>query len=278
MKLLASALLLVALAPLSLDSAQRRPAARPVAPKPPAREIDIVLDGEERVSLGQLVTLDASATDADTFRWTLVGGGEGLYRVDSNGKVVYFSAGTPGDYVFVLACAKSSDEGPLLEVAEHVVSVEGPLPPTQPPVQPPVNPPVQPPVIPPAQPPVQPPQPPSPGDPLPEGRYGLARFSRDTANTLVPAGPKRYGPAEAMAAGYGVVAAQIKSGVIKDAADIRKAQQLVNTMILKQFDAASVWTSFFNKLAERLNDLGLAARDDYHQAWLEIQQGLAAVK
>lgn len=266
--------MLLAPTPVVESAPARRPAARPAVPKPPPREIEIILDGEERVAVGQLVTLDASETQADTFRWTLVGGGEGLYRVDTNGKIVYFSSGLPGDYVFVLSVAKSTDDGPLLEVQEHVVSVEGsnPPPPNIPPAQPPAGPPVQPPVQPPAQPPV------SPADPLPEGRYGLARFCRDTAMEVVPSGPKRHEPATALSVAYVTIAQKIESGQLADPAAIVKAQQMVNSMVLTQVGAGNSWNVFFNRLAERLKTLGLTTARDHADAWREISLGLGAVK
>lgn len=254
-------------------SASARPA-RPAKKAPPKRlELDIRIDGPTTVDAGRLVKLDASQSEGQAFVWRLMQGTPDLYDVTADGKIVYFASPVPGDYVFALAVSTNGDEEqpPLLELVEHVVTVEG-VSPGAPPPGTPNTPPANPPTNPPAQPPV------TPADPLPEGKYNLSRWTRDVASATVPASAKRGDAAASLAIAYTTIAGKAEQGQFADAASMVASQQLINQMVLMQLGAGTSWNPWFTQLKEKLQALGLTTPAEHAIAWREIAKGLEAVK
>lgn len=168
----------------------RAQAAKAVTPVP----LKVTIRGPETVEPGTLVTLDATDSEGDSFNWTLAGGSPEWYEVSESGKKVYFANITPGRYPFVFAVSKKNGDGPpILQQVQHVLTVQG----TQP------------------NPPSPNPQPqPAPVDPLPEGRFGLARFTRDSVVKNVQQAQRDVKVLRGLADNYATVAVQLESGTI----------------------------------------------------------------
>lgn len=219
-----------------------------------AGEPTAVIEGPERAALGDLVVLDASRSEANAFAWLLVGGPKSFLPVDQGRRCV-FAAGTAGQYTFVLAVAGND----RVALARHLVTI-GPAPP---------------PPVPPA-----PPTPPAP-EPLPHGKYDLARLARDWARLSVPLdGSRRDASARSLAASFHSMASAISAGTLTLPAEILAETKRSNQAALGADIGA--WRPWFALLAaklEALNQSGvLKLADDYATAWREIAGGLAEVK
>jgi len=70
--------------------------------------------------VGELVRLDVSESTADSFKWELVPDSVD-FEVYADGRKAVFSARTPGEYRFIVACAK----GGTVDVVSHVVKIIG---------------------------------------------------------------------------------------------------------------------------------------------------------
>ena len=81
-------------------------------------EAKIVLDASSTARVGQLVRFDVSDSAADSFKWLLVPLSEDFLVYDSGARAV-FSARTPGEYQFVVACAKDG----TVDVVTHTIRV-----------------------------------------------------------------------------------------------------------------------------------------------------------
>lgn len=80
----------------------------------------IVLDAPTEAKVGQLVVLDASQSEADSFKWIAP---DNIYPVDGGSKII-FSAMQAGTYQFTLAVAK---EG-TVDIVIHEITVKTPQP------------------------------------------------------------------------------------------------------------------------------------------------------
>jgi len=80
----------------------------------------VVLKAPDKVKVGQLVTLDVSASTANTYSWKVIPPTEN-FRVIEGGKEAVFSSQTGGDYVFVIAVAKDD----TVDVHVHTIKVTG---------------------------------------------------------------------------------------------------------------------------------------------------------
>jgi hypothetical protein len=212
----------------------------------------VTVDAPSEVPPGRLVKLDASATDATAFRWTLAGGTADLYDVTESGKVCYFATATPGKYVFVVAACRNAEtagDPPLLEISEVVVTVTGTAPG---------------------------PLPPRPPDPsLPDGRYKLAQFAFGLASTL-PATDKPL--LQGVASNYAAVASMAAAGVLADPPAMLLATKDRNAATVGA-NRERLLPPLFQPLANRLAELSKAGElkslTDHIAAWQEISTGLS---
>jgi hypothetical protein len=216
-----------------------------------ASELIITVDAPAEVPPGRLVKLDASATEATAFRWTLAGGAADLYDVTESGRVCYFATATPGKYVFVLAAARNSEtagDPPLMALGEVVVVVTG-------------------------QAPTPGPLPPVPV--LPDGRYKLAAYVYGLAATL-PATDKPL--LQGVASNYAAVASMAAAGVLADPAAMLNATKERNAATAGA-NRERLLPPLFQPLANRLAELSragdLKTLADHITAWQEISTGLS---
>jgi hypothetical protein len=116
MKRLASILLLM------LTSATL--CAQDPAPKvAPTGEAKIVLEAPSTARVGELVRFDVTASVADSFEWLVVPPSQD-FEVYAEGRKAVFSARMPGEFEFIVACAKDG----TVDVVRHVIIVRGPPP------------------------------------------------------------------------------------------------------------------------------------------------------
>lgn len=219
--------------------------------------LKVIIIGPETVQPGTLVKLDASQSDGDTFSWKLAGVNSESYEVSDDGKKVYFANTTPGRYAFVFAAAKKNETGPpTLVLTEHVLTVQG---------QAPVNP-------------SKPDNPAPPTDTLPQGKFGLARFTRDLVTSSLTA--DKRGLSSSLAANYSLVAAQLRGGTLsgKNAALAKLTEKNRATV----GDKADVWKPVISAIGKKLQDMEAAKihdpanNNDLATIFEEIGLGLAA--
>lgn len=106
-----------------------------------------VIDGDKIVEPGDLVVLDGSRSNGSAFKWLLVNSKKKFAEVDQ-GRKLFFSSGTPGEYIFVLIVGGADNNNRLeVDIIQHVVTVgkvdpvvPNPPAPTPTPVNPPLNP------------------------------------------------------------------------------------------------------------------------------------------
>lgn len=224
-----------------------------------AGEPRAVIEGPERAALGDLVVLDASRSEANAFAWLLVGGPKSFLPVDEGRRCV-FASGTAGQYTFVLAAAAND----RVALARHVLTI-GESPPTPPTPTPPVPP---------------TPPPPTP-EPLPHGKYDLARLARDWAKLSVSLdGSRRQASARSLAASFHSMASAIAAGTLTVPAEILAETKRSNQAALgADTDAWRPWFALLAPKLEALNQSGsLKIADDYATAWRELAAGLGEVK
>jgi hypothetical protein len=95
----------------------------PVNPTPieSVERARIELTAPDKGVVGELIRLDVSASNADTFKWLLVPE-SGDFEVYDQGRKAVFSARKTGSYMFIVACAKDG----LVDVVTHVVHIVKP--------------------------------------------------------------------------------------------------------------------------------------------------------
>ena len=87
----------------------------------------VILKAPTKAKVGQLVVLDVSGSNANSFKWKLNQATSNFLVIDS-GKRAVFSAETPGSYTFVIAGAK----GDSVDVKVHTITVgDGTIDPSQ---------------------------------------------------------------------------------------------------------------------------------------------------
>lgn len=86
--------------------------------------VAIQYDAPEAIDAGTLGFIDLSGTEADSFAYVVYP--DVAFMVFEGGRKIVFATPTPGDYTFVIACAKGGEVG-LVEVT---VTVRGTMPPT----------------------------------------------------------------------------------------------------------------------------------------------------
>jgi hypothetical protein len=81
----------------------------------------IVITAPTSGVVGELIRMDVSKSQADSFKWLLVP--ESVdFEVYDNGRRAVFSARETGSYMFIVACAKDG----MVDVATHVVTITQP--------------------------------------------------------------------------------------------------------------------------------------------------------
>ena len=118
--------------------------------------------------LGDLVILDASESEGDSFAWILECSTKTFLPVDG-GKRCVFASGTPGKYAFTFIAVGVDEDGKaVLDKTRAVVTIEGPVPPPVPPGPTPPGP--------------EPPNPPSPPIPVPAEGLRVLFIFESSAN------------------------------------------------------------------------------------------------
>lgn len=87
----------------------------------PIEKAKIVLVAPDSARVGELVRFDVSASVADSFEWLVVPLSQD-FEVYADGRRAVFSARAPGEYRFIVACAKDG----TVNVVTHVIKVLGP--------------------------------------------------------------------------------------------------------------------------------------------------------
>lgn len=134
-------------------------------------QVKAVITGPKQASLGDLVVLDGSQSQAQKYKWTAVGHGKSFLPVDG-GIRLCFASGSPGEYIFALVAAGTNPNGGAeADVALWTVTVGTPTPPT-PPTPP------------------QPPTPPTPPAPIPAAGLWVLIVEESGARDKLPAGQR----------------------------------------------------------------------------------------
>lgn len=90
-------------------------------------EQQLIVKAPETCVIGEMVTIDATASNCDTFEWLVIP--ETVdFRIITNGQEALFTSRTPGTYIFIIAGTR---DGILMPLKEVTIIVEGstPLPP-----------------------------------------------------------------------------------------------------------------------------------------------------
>lgn len=85
-----------------------------------SNEAKIVLKAPVKAKVGELVVLDVTESNADSFKWELRTKTKNFMVIDGGRRAV-FTAEAGGEYIFVVACAKSGS----VDVVIHTIVVAG---------------------------------------------------------------------------------------------------------------------------------------------------------
>lgn len=80
----------------------------------------IVLDAPIEGKIGELIILDASASEAESFIWRVIPDTSN-FQIIEDGKRAFFTSSKPGLYLFVVAAAKSGD----VDCVVHEIQILG---------------------------------------------------------------------------------------------------------------------------------------------------------
>lgn len=207
----------------------------------PGKVAKVVVDVQEVAEVGELVRFDLTKSIAQSFKWILVPDAVD-FEIYDGGQRAVFSARKPGDYMFIIGCGY---EG-TVDIAIHIVTVEGPIDPIDPDNYP---------II-----------------PRPDVNAGIDQWTSHWCS--INKRPKDE--AEKLAGSFEGVAAQIAAGVLQKADDIIKATSNANRMALG--NSLSEWVPVLQELQTTMKTLagqGKLSTPDQHQAlWGEIAKGL----
>jgi len=90
---------------------------------PQGEKAKIVLEAPSTARVGELIRFDVSQSIADSFQWLLVPeSAKADFETYNAGSRAVFSARGPGEYVFIVACAKNG----TVDVVRHVITVKSP--------------------------------------------------------------------------------------------------------------------------------------------------------
>lgn len=87
----------------------------------------VALKAPDKAKVGELVVLDVSASQANSFRWQIQQKTKNFLVIE-DGRRAVFSAEVAGDYTFVIAAAK----GDTVDVLVHTIKIAGVAPPGPP--------------------------------------------------------------------------------------------------------------------------------------------------
>lgn len=216
---------------------------------------------------GDILVLDASASNADFYAWNvtpeLPDDRPTILPLDEGEKCLVCSV--PGVYTVILAV--SNPEG-IDQIKWTVTVGNGPTPPVPPPVPPGPEPPPNP----------VPPNPPEPEPDLPVGVYDISRFARDGVANV--SSPTKTTEAHALAAAFTGIAARIAAGTLTNPRLILAALLQANNDALGA--SMPLWVQYGTALGKRIEGLVKAGRVASPEEWAtlmrEIALGLAAVK
>jgi hypothetical protein len=204
---------------------------------------EIIIEGSQKVKIGQLARLAVTKSAGKTFKWVVIP--EGVdFEVYNNGQNVIFSSGTPGSFTFVVACANGNE----VDIKVVVIIVgEGEV--------------------------VNPINPVTPVPPLPAGLTGKV-----TEWTNLVISPAKKAEAAKLSASFAAVQAEIQSGKWTTAEEIIAATKAANQSALGASLAA--WVPCLEKLQTEMRtqaESGLLVTPEQHaKMWGEIAAGLAA--
>lgn len=240
-----------------------------------AAQVTAVIKGPDKSQPGDLVILDAGASNAAKLHWILVNSDKTFLPVDG-GKRLVFASGTEKEYRFVLVAAGAGEDGELdVEIAEHVLTIGKPAPGPQPGPAPGPQP---------GPAPGPGPQPgPAPGPDLPDGEFQLAKWGYETVTAKV------VGTAKAKA---GMIADCFESNAnLIDPPDpnltghstigeLVSATLACNRAVAG--DDRAAWVPFFEALDTKLTELAeggkLTTLAQHKTAWNEIAAGIRAAE
>ncbi len=220
-----------------------------------------VILGPTSVETGDLLVLDATQSQGDSFHWVLVNSHKTFLAVD-DGRKLAFAAGTAQEYIFVLVVASCPEGGlPSVDMAEHRVRVG------------------------------KAPEPPDPD--VPDGRWGFAKDSYRWLTELVPVDMRHY--ASPLGDNFEAVAASIDAGIYDESTGREAVQQAIvalqsrNRKTLKYVDSehpgdALAWQAFFAQWKRKADDLNAVSDSEealktvvqYGEAFRETAKGLKA--
>jgi len=246
-----AAILLVAIAGLSVvgllawdNYGPKTPVNYNITPGPVVNaKAEIIIEGPKEVAVGQLARLDVTKSAGGTFKWKVLP--EGVdFEVYDDGRKVIFSSGTPGDYVFIVACANDND----VDVKVLTIRVgEGS--------------------------PVTPPGPPNP----PAPSAGLSGKVVDWANLVTS--PNKKAEAQKLAESFTKVRQDIVNGQLATAEQIIVATKDSNRAALG--NSLALWVPFLEKLQKEMQlqaEAGVLVTPEQHaKVWGEIAAGLLTV-
>lgn len=208
----------------------------------------------EKVAPGDLVILDATESNGDSYQWMQLEGKQCL-AVERSTKLV-FSTGQPGLYRFILAVSKGAvaDDKPTSTVATALFVVQvgdTPIPPPEPPA----------------------PGPDGPDPPKPPDLLGTSLEAWKAASRLDPsvrgAAVKMAGIFEGTAgraAGLSLTPLQMVQEVDKE---------IASTLTATERSGWSSWGTWFKGYLPTLN---LSTREQHVEAWKDIATGLKEVR
>ena len=75
-------------------------------------ELQLIVKSPESCVIGEMVTIDATASNCDTFEWKVIPATDD-FRVITNGQEALFCARAPGTYIFILAGTRDGILMPL---------------------------------------------------------------------------------------------------------------------------------------------------------------------
>jgi hypothetical protein len=116
--------------------------------------------------------------------------------------------------------------------------------------------------------------PPAELPPLPNGRYGLAQFVRETVLARIPNRAQRFLCA-AVAENFTRTAAQIENGSSTTIDDASLRLRKGNRSIIAVADH-ELWRPVFQSIDRRTEQLNIRTLNDWHDAFSEIGRGFRA--